>query len=70
MTIFSLTLSKDLPTAERFLIERVYLHPNNGQTWRKLSNIYRALGQANLAQEAEYTSWQLGISQGGFGGAI
>ncbi|RYH26440.1 hypothetical protein EON65_14580 [archaeon] len=63
-------LSNDLPTAERFLIERVYLQPNNGQTWKKLSNIYQALGQGNLAQEAEYTSWQLGISQGGFGGAI
>eukprot|EP01031_Cornospumella_fuschlensis_P028783 gene28783-34747_t len=60
----------DLVIAERFLIERVYLRPNNGQTWRKLRNIYKVLGQEKLAQEAEYTSWQLGIAQGGFGGAI
>lgn len=46
------------------------LVPNDGQTWRRLSIIHRANNQHQLAEEAQYTAWQLGIGQGGFGGPI
>ena len=46
------------------------LVPNDGQTWKRLAMIHRARGQEKLAEEAQYTAWQLGIGQGGFGGAI
>ncbi len=49
---------------------RTILLPNDGQTWKRLSKIYTSLGQSQLAVEAQYTAWQLGIGQGGFGGPI
>jgi hypothetical protein len=46
------------------------MFPNDGQTWKKLGIVYRKQGLQKLAEEAEYTAWQLGIGQGGFGGPI
>lgn len=62
--------SDDPTTAAYFLAERAVLCPNDGQTWKRLATVYRQLGYQKEADEADYTSWQLGIGQGGFGGAV
>jgi hypothetical protein len=44
--------------------------PNDGQNFVRLTRVYRVLGEKTLEQEAQYTAWQLGVGQGGFGGSI
>ncbi len=48
---------------------RTILVPNDGQTWRRLAITHELFGEKKQAEEANYTAWQLGIGQGGFGGA-
>lgn len=43
---------------------------NDGQTWRRLGIVHELLGEQKKAEEASYTAWQLGIGQGGYGGAV
>lgn len=52
-----------------FRICRTVLVPNDGQTWRRLGIVHGLLGQQKESEEANYTAWQLGIGQGGYGGA-
>lgn len=66
----ALIRTDDMATAVCFFEERVALFPNDGQAWRKLGHIYRTMGRAQQADDADYTAWQLGIGQGGFGGNI
>jgi len=54
--------------AQRLLTERVVLRTNEAQSWRRLASLFGRSGKLPLAQLANYTSWQLGIGQGGFGG--
>lgn len=54
--------------AQRLLTERVVLRSNEAQSWRRLASLFGRSGRLPLAQLANYTSWQLGIGQGGFGG--
>lgn len=54
--------------AQRLLTERVVLRSNEAQSWRRLASLFGRSGKLPLAQLANYTSWQLGIGQGGFGG--
>ncbi len=66
----SLLRNKDFESAKYILIERTVLMPHDGQTWLRLARVHRALGNQRLEEEAQYTAWQLGIGQGGFGGSI
>jgi cytochrome c-type biogenesis protein CcmH/NrfG len=43
--------------------------PGDAQTWRKLGIVYTALGELKLAEHAEYSTYQMGLGQGGFGGS-
>jgi hypothetical protein len=54
--------------ARAFLSERTTLVPNDSQSWRRLASVFGRLGQEDEARRANYTAWQLGIGQGGFGG--
>jgi len=58
-----------LTEARLLLCERTALAPNEGQSWRRLASVFGRLGMQQLAEGAHYTAWQLGIGQGGFGGA-
>eukprot|EP01041_Mallomonas_annulata_P003712 gene3712-7379_t len=60
--------SGQLQEARMLLLERTAIAPNEAQSWRRLGIILNHLGQAGPAEAAEYTAWQLGIGQGGFGG--
>ena len=42
--------------------------PHNAQTWRRLAYLYGKNDQLEQAEKANYTAWQLGMGQGGFGG--
>ena len=65
MYLFIITFSWYL---SHFLSSRTSLIPNDSQSWRRLASVYGRLGQHDMAQVANYTAWQLGIGQGGFGG--
>jgi tetratricopeptide (TPR) repeat protein len=67
--IESLLRNNQLYSAKILLIERTVLVPNDGQTWRRLGIVHGLLGQQKESEEANYTAWQLGIGQGGYGGA-
>ena len=60
--------SEKLKEARRLLSERTSLIPNDSQSWRRLASVLGRLGSADEARDANYTAWQLGIGQGGFGG--
>ena len=47
---------------------RTSLNPHDAQAWRRLSSVFGHLDELEKAEVAHYTSWQLGIGQGGFGG--
>lgn len=55
--------------ARTLLSARVAMHPNDAQSWRRLASLFGKAGQPELSERANYTAWQLGIGQGGFGGA-
>ena len=55
--------------AQLLLCERTTVSPNEAQSWRRLATVFGKTGKKDLAEIAHYTSWQLGIGQGGFGGA-
>ena len=55
-------------TARKLLCERTALVPNDSHAWRRLATALIRLGSDEEAREAQYTAWQLGIGQGGFGG--
>lgn len=57
-----------LQEAQMMLCERAVLYPHDGQSWRRLAAVFGQTGREDLARIAHYTSWQLGIGQGGFGG--
>jgi len=61
--------SNKLTEARLLLCERTALAPNEGQSWRRLASVFGKTGMQQLAEGAHYTAWQLGIGQGGFGGA-
>ena len=61
--------SNRLLEARLLLCERTALAPNEAQSWRRLASVFGRMGNQQLAEAAHYTSWQLGIAQGGFGGA-
>jgi Flp pilus assembly protein TadD len=61
--------SNRLLEARLLLCERTALAPNEAQSWRRLASVFGRMGDQQLAEAAHYTSWQLGIAQGGFGGA-
>jgi tetratricopeptide (TPR) repeat protein len=54
--------------ARLLLSQRLTLAPNDAQAWRRQASVLGRLGLTQLAQAANYTAWQLGIGQGGFGG--
>ena len=54
--------------ARDVLLPRAVLTPNEAQTWRRLAGVFGHLQQESLSRMANYTAWQLGIGQGGFGG--
>jgi Flp pilus assembly protein TadD len=55
--------------AQLSLCERTALVPNDAQSWRRLASVFGRRGLEDHAKVAHYTAWQLGIGQGGFGGA-
>ncbi len=61
--------SNRLTQARLLLCERTSIAPNEAQSWRRLASVFGRTGHQQLAEAAHYTSWQLGIAQGGFGGA-
>eukprot|EP00607_Mallomonas_marina_P006436 CAMPEP_0182426890 /NCGR_PEP_ID=MMETSP1167-20130531/13405_1 /TAXON_ID=2988 /ORGANISM="Mallomonas Sp, Strain CCMP3275" /LENGTH=597 /DNA_ID=CAMNT_0024608633 /DNA_START=230 /DNA_END=2023 /DNA_ORIENTATION=+ len=60
--------SNQLEESRMLLSERTGITPNEAQSWRRLSHVFSRLGHTEAAESAEYTAWQLGIGQGGFGG--
>ena len=69
-TLIESCLRSDRLTEARLLLcERTVLAPNESQSWRRLASVFGQMGMPQLAKSANYTAWQLGIGQGGFGGA-
>jgi hypothetical protein len=68
VSLESLIRSDRLTEARLLLCERTALAPNDAQSWRRLVSIFSAMNMPDHAQMAQYTTWQLGIGQGGFGG--
>jgi len=62
--------SNQLQEARMLLSERTAIAPNEAQSWRRMAIVLEGLGQRDAAEKAQYTAWQLGIGQGGFGGPI
>lgn len=60
--------SEQWAEARLLLSERTTLAPNDAQAWRRQASVLGRLGLKDLAEVANYTAWQLGIGQGGFGG--
>lgn len=60
--------SEQWAEARLLLSERITLAPNDAQAWRRQASVLGRLGIKDLAEVANYTAWQLGIGQGGFGG--
>ena len=61
-------LCEKLVQAQVALREQTAAAPNDAQAWRRLASVYGRMGDRNRANNANYTAWQLGIGQGGFGG--
>ena len=59
---------ESLHSTRMLLSERTALVPNDSQSWRRLAVVLTRLGMEEEARGAQYTAWQLGIGQGGFGG--
>lgn len=68
-TLIEAMLRSERWTDARLLLsERTTLTPNDAQSWRRQASVLGRMGYSELSQGAMYTSWQLGIGQGGFGG--
>lgn len=62
----ALLRSNRLLEADSLLSQRVCLVPGDAQTWRRIATCHGRLGWEQSAQSAHYTSWELGVGQGGF----
>lgn len=70
-TLVDLLVRNDqLKEAMMLLAERTALAPNDAQSWRRMAYVLSKQGHADAAEAANYTAWQLGIGQGGFGGSV
>lgn len=54
---------ENLREAESYLLGRTYQCPNDGQSYRRLSKLYRDIGQMRLAKDASDTAQSLGLDQ-------
>ena len=69
LTLIESLLREGMLTEARLMLShRTAIAPHEAQSWKRLSHVFHHLGHDELAEVAHYTSWQLGIGQGGFGG--